>query len=176
MWSVWLVFCDCGFHSVCLLMDKDKSPMETSWWERLWEKLVLVLMGGARLSKSLIQFSVDGWGCVPFLLFDLRPNYGGGNEDNGASFSRPHARTAALSAPTLQQPPPTHASTRDFWTLTGKSGSASCGVTAPFSWVLVTQGFVCALQESVSPVLCKFCNQIPLLSKVKFSGDSQSLC
>ena len=23
MWSVWLVFCDCGFHSVCPLMDKD---------------------------------------------------------------------------------------------------------------------------------------------------------
>ena len=35
------------------------------------------------LSKSLIQFSVDGWGCVPSLLFDMRPNYGGGNEDNG---------------------------------------------------------------------------------------------
>ena len=25
------------------------------------------------LSKSLIQFSVDGRGCVPFLLFGLRP-------------------------------------------------------------------------------------------------------
>ena len=34
------------------------------------------------LSKSLIQFSVDGEGCVPLLLFDLRANYGGGNEDN----------------------------------------------------------------------------------------------
>ena len=33
------------------------------------------------LSKSLIQFSVDGWGCVPFLLFDLRPNYGRVNGD-----------------------------------------------------------------------------------------------
>ena len=40
------------------------------------------LMGGAMLSKSLIQFSVVGWSCVPSLLFDLRPNYGGGNEDN----------------------------------------------------------------------------------------------
>ena len=47
------------------------------------EKLGVVLMGGAMLSKSLIQFSVDGWGCVLSLLFDLRPNYGGGNEDNG---------------------------------------------------------------------------------------------
>ena len=43
----------------------------------------LVLIGGAMLSKSLIQFSVDVQGWVPFLLFDLRPNYGGGTEDNG---------------------------------------------------------------------------------------------
>ena len=35
---------------------------------------------GAMLSKSLIQFSVDGQSCP---LFDLRPIYGGGNEDNG---------------------------------------------------------------------------------------------
>ena len=35
------------------------------------------------LSKSLIQFSVDGRGRVSSLLFDLRPNYGGDNEDNG---------------------------------------------------------------------------------------------
>ena len=35
------------------------------------------------LSKSLIQFSVDGWSCVPSLLFTWEPNYGGGNEDNG---------------------------------------------------------------------------------------------
>ena len=42
-----------------------------------------VLLSGAMLHKSLIQFFVDGWGCVPSLLFDLRPNYGGGNEDNG---------------------------------------------------------------------------------------------
>ena len=40
-------------------------------------------MARARFSKSLIQFSVDGRGCVPSLLFDLRPNYDGGNEDNG---------------------------------------------------------------------------------------------
>ena len=36
------------------------------------------------LSKSLIQFSVDGRGCVPSLLFGLRPDYGrcnGGNSD-----------------------------------------------------------------------------------------------
>ena len=52
-------------------------------------KLGLLLMGGAMLSKSSIQFSVDGQGCVPSLLFGLRPNYGGGNEDNGTSFRGP---------------------------------------------------------------------------------------
>ena len=69
MWSHWLVFCDCGFQFAL-------------WWRRirgLWKlpdgrdwlrgKLGLVLMDGAMFSKSLIQFSVDGWGCVPSLLF-----------------------------------------------------------------------------------------------------------
>ena len=37
MWSDWLVFCDCGFHSLCPLMEKDKRLMEVSWWERLSE-------------------------------------------------------------------------------------------------------------------------------------------
>ena len=49
------------------------------------------------LSKSLIQFSVDGRGRVSSLLFDLRPNYGGGNEDNGDSVKRSRAHTAIVS-------------------------------------------------------------------------------
>ena len=36
---------------------------------RLRGKLSLVLMGRAMLSKSLIQFSVDGWSFVPSMLF-----------------------------------------------------------------------------------------------------------
>ena len=35
------------------------------------------------LSKSIIQFSVNEQACVPSLLFDLGPNSGGGNGDNG---------------------------------------------------------------------------------------------
>ena len=58
-------------------------------------------MGRAMLSKSLIQFSVDGQGCVPSLLFDLRPNYGGGDEDNGKLLQKVHAHTAVHSAPNL---------------------------------------------------------------------------
>ena len=44
----------------------------------------------------------------------------------------------------------------------------------PGSWC--TKGFVCALQESVCPVLWKFSNQIPLAFKVNFPGGSKSLC
>ena len=69
MWSDWLVSCDLVFSLSAL------------WWRRirgLWKlpdgrdwltgKLSLILMGGALLSKSLIQFSGDGWGCVPSLV------------------------------------------------------------------------------------------------------------
>ena len=49
----------------------------------------------------------------------------------------------------------THASTRDFWTLTGILESVSFGVTAPFSWVLVHTRF-CLFSSRISPVLCKF--------------------
>ena len=45
---------------------------------------------------------------------------------------------------------------------------------SPGSWS--TQSFVCALQESLSPFLWKFCNQFPLAFKVKFPGDSQVPC
>ena len=83
-------------------MDKDKKLMEDSWWDRLTEgELGLVLMGGAMLSKSLIQFSVDGQGCVPSLLFDPRPNYGG-NEDNGDLLQGPMQTLLHWVPPTLQ--------------------------------------------------------------------------
>ena len=52
------------------------------------------------------------------------------------------------------RPPPTHAFTGDSWTLTGKSGSVPCGVTAPFSWVLVNMFLLCPPRDYF-PVLCK---------------------
>ena len=116
------------------------------------------------LSKSLIQFSVDGRGCVPSLLFDLRPNYGDeGNESMevmkimATSFKRCCAGTATLSPPDPAAghcrptpPPETPGHSR------ASLGQSLVGslLLAPGSWC--TQGFVCALQESVSPLLCKF--------------------
>ena len=81
-------------------MEKDKRLWKLpDGIDRLRGKLGLVLMGGAMLSKSLIQFSIDGQGCVPSLLFDLRPNYGRGSEDNGNLLQKSHAHTVTLSAP-----------------------------------------------------------------------------
>ena len=62
-------------------------------------ELGLVLMCRAMLSKSLIQFSGYVCGCVPSLLFDPRPNYGGGNENNCDLLQRSCACTVTLNAP-----------------------------------------------------------------------------
>ena len=112
-------------------------------------------MGGAILSESLIQFSFDGHGCVPSLFSELKPNYGGGNEDNGNLLQKAPC-TAALSDPTLQQ---ATANPRLCWRLVDAHGQVWISllwVTAPFSWVLVHRDFACPLQEPISPVLYKF--------------------
>ena len=114
-------------------------------------------MDGAMLSKSLIQFSVDGRGCVPSLLFDLRPNYGGGDEDNGDLLQNVPCSHCCTQCPlAYSRPPPTHMSAGDFWTFMGKSGSVSCWSLLLPHGCWCAQGSVCALQASLSPVLCKF--------------------
>ena len=45
---------------------------------------------------------------------------------------------------------------RDFWTLMSKSGSVSCGVTAPLSSVLMSPRFCLCPPRVCFPVLCKF--------------------
>ena len=52
--------------------------------------------------------------------------------------------------------PPNHTSARASWILTSKSGSISVSVIAPFPGSWYTQVSVCALQESIYPVLCNF--------------------
>ena len=119
-----------------------------------WGKLSLVLMGRAMLHKSLVQFSVDGLICVPSLLFNLRPNYGGGNQDNGNLLLKVPCMHCCTQCPRpWSRPLLTHASIRDPWTLTGKFGWVSCGVTALFSWVLVCTVF-CLCPKSLFPQSC----------------------
>ena len=51
-------------------MEEDKRLMEASRWERLTEgETGSCSNGWGHAHKSLIQFSADGWSCVPCLLF-----------------------------------------------------------------------------------------------------------
>ena len=84
-------------------------------------------------------------------------DYGGGNEDNGDLLQKipcMYCYTHCLQ-PCIR-PPLTHVSTGDSRTLPDKSGSVSCGVTAPFSWVLVHTGSCLCPRRVYFPVLCKF--------------------
>ena len=129
------------------------------------------------VSKSSIQFSVDGWGCIPSLLFDMRPNSSRGDEDNGVFLQKDLCRHGWIQCPWhCSKPLSTHASPGDSWTLTGKSGQSFVGTLFLSPGSCCAQGFIFALQRSVSIILCKFCKQISLASKDKFPGGSQSLC
>ena len=86
----------------------------------------------------------------------LGPNYGGDNEDNGDLLQKIPCMYCYTKCPKpCSRPPLTHASTGDSWTLTGKSGSVSCGITAPFSWVLVHTRFCLCPPRVCFLVLCK---------------------
>ena len=99
-------------------------------------------------SKSLIQFSIGGWGCVPSLMLDLRPHYVEVMKIMATSFTRSPAGTLHSVPCPWSRPPLTRASARDSRTLVGLSRSVSCGVTAPYPGV--HKVIFCALQESVS--------------------------
>ena len=137
-----LVFCDCGFHPSALWQIRVrglwKLPDRRGWLGETGS----FLLDGAMFNKSLIQFSVDGWGCVISLLFDLRPNYDGGNKDNGNLLHNAPCLHCLTQCPRSNSRPQTnHTSTGDSWTLRGKSASVFCRATAPFSWVLVRTRF-----------------------------------
>ena len=92
---LWLWF------SVCLPFDGEgKEPYgsflmgETDWggnWVLFWWQ--------AMLSKSLIQFFIDGWSCVPSVLFTWGQTMVEVMNIMVTSFKRSYACTAALSAP-----------------------------------------------------------------------------
>ena len=113
--------------------------LEASWWKELAVgESGFYSRGQGTLSKSLPQFVVNGRGCFPCLLFSLRPNYGRGNGSDCGLLLKDLCQHLCSQCPWLRgRPLPTHSSAADSRTLTGKSGSVSFGVTAPFSWVLV---------------------------------------
>ena len=113
-------------------------------------------MGKAMLSKSLIWFSVKGWGCVPSLLFDLRPNCGGGNEDNGNLLQKVTCRLCytQCSQP-CSRPLPTHT----FPRLLDTHGQLWVSLLLGHCSFLLGPGEHKVLfvpSKSVFPALCKF--------------------
>ena len=94
-------------------------------------------------------------------------------------FKRTYARTVVFSdpdptaehcqpTPPLETPGHSHAS----------RGQCLLGSLLLFPGSWCAQGFVCALQESISPVLWNLYNQIPVAFRKsnKFPGDFQCLC
>ena len=128
MWLDWLVFCDCGFQSVCPLMEKDKRLMEASSWEWLTEWETGSCSDGQSHVQWIFNPIVCEWvGLHSLPVIYLGPNYGGGNEDNGDLLQKIPCIQCCIQCPwPCSRPPPTLTSTRDSWTLTGKSGSVSC--------------------------------------------------
>ena len=108
------------------------------------------------LSKSLIQFSVDGWCCVPSLLFTWSQNMVEVMKIMETSFKRSHACTAMLSAPNpaaahYQPTPPLETPGHSQASL-GQSLVGSL-VLSPPSWYTR----FCLCPPSIHfPVLCEF--------------------
>ena len=151
-----------------------KLPDGKDW---LWSKLGLALIGGAMLSKPLIQIFCWRGGAV-FLLCSLV----WGQIMTGVmvvmvtSFKRTYTSMCGSQDCFIQCPWP-HGRSLSFTSLPETPGHSQESLAlsfigslllSPGSWC--SQGFVCALQKSVSTVLWKFCNQISLAFKVKFPG------
>ena len=108
------------------------------------------------LSKSLIQFSVNEWCCVPSLSFTWGQTLVEVIKAMATSFKRSHACPATRDAPSAAAghrrptPPP-----ESPGCLLASLGQFLVGplLLSPGFWC--TQGSVCPHQESVSPVLCK---------------------
>ena len=101
------------------------------------------------LSKSLIQFSVEGWSCIPSLLFTCGQTMVEVMKIMVTSLKRSHACTVTLSAPTLQATTNPHLCWklldihRQVWV-------SHLWCQCSFLLGCGAQGSVCALQETIS--------------------------
>ena len=130
MWSVWLVSCDCGFHSVCPLMHEEETCGSFLMGETdCGENRVLFWWAGPCPINHQSNFL-----CVPSLFFGLRSNYGRGNDT-----------TAGLCWPTLPPETPGHSQASLAQSLVRTL------LLSPGSWC--TQHFVRAL-KSLFPQAC----------------------
>ena len=111
------------------------------------------------LSKPLIQFSVNGWGCVPSLLFTWGQTMVEVMKIMVTSFKRSHARTAALIANPAaghRQPTPLPESPKLLQASPGQSPVGSLFLPSG-SWCTK---FCCALTKSISQSCVKSGNSM----------------
>ena len=139
--------------------------LSSLWWRRirgLWKLLDgidwlrgilgLVLMGEAMICKSLTQFSVEEWSCVPSLLFTWGQTMVEVMKIMVTSLKwSMHVLLWSLT-PTMQQ---VTINPRLHRRLPDTHRQISCGVTVPFSWVLVHKVLLCPPRVYL-PVLSKF--------------------
>ena len=156
MWSVWLVFCKCGFHSVCPLMDKDKRLVEASWCDGLAVRESGSCFDGQGHAQYIFN-PIFCWWVGLFPTFSLA--WGRGNDDLLQKDLCQHAmtlRTVVFIAPDST------AGHRRPMSLPETPGHSQASLAQSLVGTLLlspgfwcAQGFVCALQESVSSVLWK---------------------
>ena len=124
------------------------------WFPLGWTSWISLLSKGHSRDFSNTTVQKHQFFCT---VIYLGPNYAGGNEDNGDLLQKVPSMNCYTYCPQpCSRPPLTRASTGDSWTLTGKSESDSCGVTASVSWVLVHTRFCLCPPRVCFPVLCKF--------------------
>ena len=175
-WSVWLIFCNCGSHSVCPLMDKDKKLLEASWWEGMAVGASGSCSDGWSHSQAILNPIFCLWVglcSLPAVSPEVKHGRVKGNRDllqkdlfQDCSKQGPDA-TAGHCQPMPLSETPGHSEASLAQSLEGSL------LLSPGCWW--AQGFACALHESVSPVLWKLCNQTPMAFKVKFpSGLSDN--
>ena len=140
--------------------DPGSIPGSDPWvgkipWRRKWQPIPVFLPGEFHGQRSLEGYSL--WGHKESDMTEqLHFHF---SEDNGDLLQKVPCSYLLLHSllPTLQQAiTDPHLSTRDSWTPLGKSGSVSCGITAPFSWVLVHTRFCLCPPRVYFPVLRKF--------------------
>ena len=168
MWSVWLVFCDCGFHSYCPLRIRIrglwKPPDGKNW---LWGTLGLVLMDRAML--SIIFCWWVGLCSLPVVWPKAKQWEGYGN---GNLLQKGLCQHCCIQCPYRVAG---HCHPGLHWRFLDTQRQVLISLMSGHYFFLLGPGahrFVCALQESISLVLWKFYNQIPLASKIKFPGGS----
>ena len=121
------------------LRDLWKLPDRRDW---LKGNLGLVLMGGGHAQYIFNPIFCWWVELCSLPVIYLGPNYGGGNEDNSHLLQKDPGMYCYTQCPQhCSRRPLTHTSAGNSWTLMGMSGSFSCAVTAPFSWVLVHTRF-----------------------------------